>query len=160
MKKLFFLRKTVLVGILLFGLSTTAQSLVKPTQVTPQYLKTLFENAKIQVEETAPDHIKIRQIYQLSLDIDSRKRFIVIKTSYALKENVSEQKALALVNRLNTEIPLTKISYDKASNSLFYVYHFWIEKGFSAQGLITATEFFSRLISLSFDKDKEGLINS
>lgn len=160
MKKFIFLRKTVLVGILLFGLSSMAQSVVKPSQVNLHYLKTLFENAKIKVEETAPDHLKIRQIYQLRVDIDYDRRFITFKTNYALKEKVTKQQAIALVNQLNSEIPLVKIYYDKITHTICYKYHYWIKDGFTAQGLISASDFFSRLITLSFDKDKDGLIDS
>ena len=160
MKKYLFLRKTVLVGILLFGLSSMAQSLVKPSQVNLHYLKTLFENAKIKVEDLTPDHLKIRQIYQLRVDIDYDRQFITFKTNYALKEKVTEGQAIALANRLNSEIPLAKIFYDKATHTMCYQYQYWIKDGFTAQGLISATDFFSKLISLSFDKDKERLIDS
>lgn len=160
MKNFIFLRKTVLVGILLFGLTSMAQSLVKPSQANLNYLKTLFENAKVKVEETAADHIKIRQIYLLRIDVDYDKRFITFKTNYALKEKVTEQQAIALANELNSEIPVAKIFYDKATHTMCYQYQYWIKDGFTAQGLVSATEFFSRLISLSFDKDKERLIDS
>lgn len=160
MKKYLFLRKTVLVGIFLFGLSSMAQSLVKPSQVNLHYLKTLFENSKIKIEGVAPDHLKIRQIYQLRVAVDYDKQFITFKTNYALKEKVTEQQAIALANRLNSEILLAKIFYDKATHTMCYQYEFWIKDGFTVQGLISATDFFSRLISLSFDKDKERLIDS
>jgi len=160
MKKLLFLRKTILVGILLFGLSSIGQTLVKPSQASLSYLKNLFENAKVKVEETAPDHIKIRQIYLLRVDVDYDKQFITFKTNYALKDKVTEQQALALANRLNIEIPLAKISYDKTTHSMRYEYQYWIKDGFTVQGLVSASDFFSRLITLSFDKDKDGWIDS
>lgn len=160
MKKLAFLRKTILVGILLFGLSSLAQNLVKPSQANLSYLKTLFEKANVKVEETASDHLKIRQIYLLTVAIDHDKQFITFKTNYALKAKVTEQQALVLANQLNSEIPMAKIFYDKLTHTMCYEYQYWIKDGFTAEGLISATTFFSKLISLSFDKDKERLIDS
>lgn len=136
----------------------TAQRLVNATEVTPAFLKETFDNAYIEVLEVKDTYIKVKNTYNVYLDIDANKRFITLSSVYNLVDGASKKDALELVNKLNTEVALIKTYYSESTNTITYYYYFWTDGGFTQKSLISSLRLYKTALDLSLEKDTGKLI--
>ena len=136
----------------------TAQRLVNATEVTPAFLKETFDNAYIEVLEAKDTYIKVKNTYNVYLDIDANKRFITLSSVYNLVDGASKKDALELVNKLNTEVALIKTYYSESTNTITYYYYFWTDGGFTQKSLINSMRLYKTALDLTLEKDTGKLI--
>ena len=103
-------------------------------------------------------YIKVKETFEIYIDIDSKKRFLYMNISYPLVAEATPSKVYQLMNKLNREIILMKCYYNPEKNTVNYAYDFWIESGFTNRTFINAIKMFSSALSLSLDKDTDKLI--
>lgn len=157
MKTLYTLR--FVVALLLFTtFSGFSQQIITAEQSTSTFLKKTLEDAYIDVLETKDNYLKTKDTFNIFLDLDPNKRYIMFNSSYLIADNTSAMASLELMNMLNSEIALIKCYYDKESNTINYIYYFWIEGGYTQKTLISAYKLFKSALSLSLDKDTNKLI--
>lgn len=155
------LKLSSVVYLFVLFLATTnsfSQRLINANEVTPAFLKEIFDNAFIEVQEVKDTYIKIKDVFSIYLDIDANKRFITLSGVYNLVEGTSKKDALELANKLNAEVALIKVYYSESSNSITYYYYFWTEGGFTQKSLIGAVRLYKTALNLSLDKDTAKLI--
>ena len=136
----------------------TAQRLVNANEVTPSLLKETCDNAYIEIIEVKDTYIKIKNTYNVYLDIDSSKRFVTFSSVYNLVEGASKKDALELVNKLNAEVALIKTYYSESTNTITYFYYFWTEGGFTQKSLISSLRLYKTALDLTLEKDTGKLI--
>ena len=136
----------------------TAQKLVTAAEVTPALLKETCDNAYIEIIEVKDTYIKIKNTYNVYLDIDSSKRFVTFSSVYNLVEGASKKDALELVNKLNAEVALIKTYYSESTNTITYFYYFWTEGGFTQKSLISSLRLYKTALDLTLEKDTGKLI--
>ena len=137
---------------------SSAQRLVNASEVTPALLKETFDNAYIEVLEVKDTYIKVKNTYNVYLDIDANKRFITLSSVYNLVDGASKKDALELVNKLNTEVALIKTYYSESTNTITYYYYFWTDGGFTQKSLISSLRLYKTALDLSLEKDTGKLI--
>lgn len=138
-----------------FGYS---QRLISANEVTSQFLKETFDNAFIEVLEVKDTYIKVKDVYNMYLDIDKNQRYVAISSTYNLVDGTSPAKALALMNKINAEVALIKVYYNQNSNSITYYYYFWTDGGFTQKSLISAFRLYKSALTVTLEKDTERLI--
>lgn len=158
MKKLMMLPKILVALCFFVGTLSHAQTVVKPEEVTPAFLKETFENAAINVLEVKDTYIKVKDVFDIYLDIDPSKRFVSFSGSYPLVDGTSPAKALELMNKLNTDVIMIKSYYYPTSNTISCYYYFWIEGGFTRQNMLKAFKMMNPAINLILQKDVDKLI--
>lgn len=151
---------SIIYMVALFFATTTSfsQRLINSDELTPQLLKETFDNAYIEVLETKDTYIKVKDLFSMYLDIDKSKRYIAINSTYNLIDGARPADALALTNKLNTEIALIKTYYNQDLNTITYYYYFWTEGGFTQKALINAFRLYKTALNLSLQKDTDKLI--
>ena len=155
------LKKTTLFYLFLLLIAaqfSSAQRLVNASEVTPALLKETFDNAYIEVLEVKDTYIKVKNTYNVYLDIDANKRFITLSSVYNLVDGASKKDALELVNKLNTEVALIKTYYSESTNTITYYYYFWTDGGFTQKSLISSLRLYKTALDLSLEKDTGKLI--
>ena len=154
-----FLKRTSLAIVLFFIMATaSAQKLIMPNDVSPALLKGFCEDAAIKVDEAKDTYIKVKETFEIYIDIDSKKRFLYMNISYPCVDGTTAEKAYALMNKLNRKIILMKCYYNPEKNTINYAYDFWIESGFSNRTFINAVKMFSSALSLSLEEDTDKII--
>ena len=123
--------------------------------ITSEKLKTLFDNAYIDVLETKDTYVKIKDSKTLYIDIDSKKRFISINASYTLQKGANEKDILELFNRINKEVLMIKCYHNKEANTVSFYYYYWIDGGYSNKTIISAVKLFQVGIDLALIKDEK-----
>lgn len=152
------LPKILVALCLFFGTVSQAQTVVKPEEVTPAFLKETFENAAISITEVKDTYIKVKDVFDIYLDIDPSKRFVSFSGSYPLVEGTSAAKAMELMNKLNTDVIMVKSYYYPTSNTISCYYYFWIEGGFTKQNMLKAFKMMNPAINLILQKDVDRII--
>lgn len=136
----------------------TAQKLVTAAEVTPSLLKETCDNAYIEILEVKDTYIKIKNTYNVYLDIDSSKRFITFSSVYNLVDGAPKRDVLELINKLNAEVALIKTYYSESTNTITYFYYFWTEGGFTQKSLISSLRLYKTALDLTLEKDTGKLI--
>ncbi|BCY28392.1 hypothetical protein KK2020170_12600 [Flavobacterium okayamense] len=144
--------------MLFASIGSFAQRVVSPEDLTSQLLKETFDNAYIEVLEVKDTYVKVKDVFNVYMDIDKSKRYIAFNSTYNLVEGTSPAKALALMNKLNAEVALIKAYYTESSNTITYYYYFWTDGGFTQKSLVSALKLYKTALNLSLDKDTEKLI--
>ena len=158
MKKLIRLPKILMLLLVFCATIVNAQTIVKSEEVTPAFLKETMENAAITVIETKDTYVKVKDVFDIYLDIDPSKRFISFSGSYPLVDGTSSAKALELMNKLNTDVIMVKSYYYPSSNTISCYYYFWIEGGFTKQNFLKAFKMMNPAINLILQKDVDKII--
>lgn len=158
MKKLNFTSVFYLFAFLFVTSFGYSQRMVSANEVTSQFLKETFDNAFIEVLEVKDTYIKVKDVYNMYLDIDKNQRYVAISSTYNLVDGASPAKALALMNKINAEVALIKVYYNQNSNSITYYYYFWTEGGFTQKSLISAFRLYKSALTVTLEKDTERLI--
>ena len=136
----------------------TAQKLVTAAEVTPAFLKETFDNAYIEVLEVKDTYIKIKNTYNIYLDIDSNKRYVTLSSVYNLVDGAPKRDVLELINKLNAEVALIKTYYSESTNTITYYYYFWTEGGFTQKSLVNSMRLYKTALDLTLEKDTGKLI--
>ena len=136
----------------------TAQKLVTAAEVTPAFLKVTFDNAYIEVLEVKDTYIKIKNTYNIYLDIDSNKRYVTLSSVYNLVDGAPKRDVLELINKLNAEVALIKTYYSESTNTITYYYYFWTDGGFTQKSLINSMRLYKTALDLTLEKDTGKLI--
>ncbi|MDT8411687.1 MAG: hypothetical protein RQ875_04425 [Vicingaceae bacterium] len=154
------LSKLTLMLVLFFltGSVVNAQKLISADEVTPSFLKETFENAFIEVLEVKETYVKVKDVYSVFLDIDSKKRFITLSGVYQVVDGAKKHEVYELMNKINTEVALIKIFYNEKTNTVSYYYYFYTEGGFTQKSLVYALKLYKDAITLSLQKDTAKLI--
>lgn len=158
MKKLNFTSVFYLFAFLFVTSFGYSQRMVSANEVTSQFLKETFDNAFIEVLEVKDTYIKVKDVYNMYLDIDKNQRYVAISSTYNLVDGTSPAKALALMNKINAEVALIKVYYNQNSNSITYYYYFWTDGGFTQKSLISAFRLYKSALTVTLEKDTERLI--
>jgi len=158
MKKLNFTSVFYLLAFLFITSVGYSQRMVAANEITPQFLKETFDNAFIEVTEVKETFIKVKDVFNMYLDIDKNQRYIAISSTYNLVDGTSPAKALALMNKINAEVALIKVYYNQNNNSITYYYYFWTEGGFTQKSLISAFRLYKSALTLTLEKDTDRII--
>ncbi|WP_264560478.1 hypothetical protein [Flavobacterium sp. N2270] len=151
--------KSLLVCTILFATSfSSAQQLVQPEEISVQFLKQTFQDAYIDIEEVGDTYIKVKDTYSVFIDIDPNKRYVTFSGIYRIVDGARKDKIMDLMNKINGEVALVKTVYSEKSNNFGYYYYFFTEGGFTKKSLIGALKLYKTALTLSLDKDTEGLI--
>lgn len=155
------LKSSLILGIffLIFtpGLSL-GQKLIQGESVTPKLLKETFENAYVEVLEVADDYIQIKDFHKFYLDIDSKKRYIIISTSYKLAEGAKPADISELLNIINKDVALLKSYVNDEKDIITYSYYFWTNGGFTQKSLVSSIGLFKAALDLCLEKDTKGVL--
>lgn len=158
MKKL---QKSTIIYVVALLLSSTfsfAQNIISEQDLTSALLKETFSNAYVEVLETKDDYIKVKDIFNVYLDIEKSKAYVAFNSTYTLVDNTSQADALALMNKINAEVALIKTHYEPSSNSITYYYYFWTNGGFTQKSMINAFKLYISALKLSLEKDTNKII--
>ena len=136
----------------------TAQKLVTAAEVTPAFLKETFDNTYIEVLEVKDTYIKIKNTYNIYLDIDSNKRYVTLSSVYNLVDGAPKRDVLELINKLNAEVALIKTYYSESTNTITYYYYFWTDGGFTQKSLVNSMRLYKTALDLTLEKDTGKLI--
>ena len=152
--------KSLIVCTILFASSfASAQQLIQPDEITPQFLKETFEDAYIEVIEVAETYIKVKEGgYSIFIDIDPKKRFVTLSGIYKIVDGARKDDVMDLMNKINGEVALIKTVYSEKSNNFGYYYYFFTEGGFTKKSLIGALKLYKIALNLSLQKDTQKLI--
>lgn len=148
----------VLVMLLMATTFAKAQNLIKATEVTPAYLKIVCAMSDLNVTEVKENYIKVEDVYDIYLDLDSEKKFILFNSEYPLVDGVSSVKALELMNRINKGVIVINAHFDPLKNAIEYRYYFWIKDGFSDESLISAIRMYKDALTYTLEKDTDKII--
>jgi hypothetical protein len=146
------------VTLLLVTSFSYSQKLINEDEVTSTFLKETFSNAYIEVLDTKDTFIKVKDIFNVYLDIENSKSYVAFNSTYNLVENANQADALALMNKINSEVALVKVHYTPSSNSITYYYYFWTKGGFTQKAMINAFKLYVSALKLSLEKDTLKLI--
>jgi len=148
------LKKLMLLVLLCVATQSFGQGqLTSSEDVTPQYLKTIFENAYVDVLDVKETFIKIKDNQTMYLDIDSKKRYISINSVYTVKEGAKKDEILEVFNTVNKEVIMIKCYYNESAHTVSFYYYFWIDNGFSDKTFVSAVKLFQSGVTLALSKD-------
>ena len=150
-----------LIYLFVLFLATTnsfSQRLINANEVTPAFLKETFDNAYIEVLEVKDTYIKIKNTYNIYLDIDSNKRYVTLSSVYNLVDGAPKRDVLELINKLNAEVALIKTYYSESTNTITYYYYFWTDGGFTQKSLVNSMRLYKTALDLTLEKDTGKLI--
>lgn len=151
--------KSLVVCTILFATSfSSAQQVVQADEISVQFLKQTFQDAYIDIEEVGDTYIKVKDTYSVFIDIDASKRYLTFSGIYRIVDGARKDKVMDLMNRINGEVALVKVVYSEKSNNFGYYYYFYTEGGFTKKSLIAALKLYKTALTLSLDKDSDGLI--
>ena len=155
------LKLSSVVYLFVLFLATTnsfSQKVINANEVTPAFLKETFDNAYIEVLEVKDTYIKIKNTYNIYLDIDSNKRYVTLSSVYNLVDGAPKRDVLELINKLNAEVALIKTYYSESTNTITYYYYFWTDGGFTQKSLINSMRLYKTALDLTLEKDTGKLI--
>jgi hypothetical protein len=141
--------------LLVTSFSFAQNDLQNGEDMTASKLKTLFENAYIDVLETKDTYIKVKDSKNVYIDVDSKNRFISFNSVYNLQKGVSDKEILELFNKVNTDVIMLKCYYNKEGNTVSFFYYYWIDGGYSNKTIINAFKLFQVGIDLALTKDEK-----
>jgi hypothetical protein len=149
--------KTLSIALLLLATSFSfAQNGLQDGEaVSASKLKTLFEDAYIDVLDTQDTFIKVKDSKTVYVDVDSKKRFISFNSVYNLQKGVSDKEILELFNKVNKDVIMLKCYYNKEGNTVSFFYYYWIDGGYSNKTVINAFKLFQVGIDLALTKDEK-----
>tara|TARA_R110002012_G_scaffold275325_2_gene461896 strand:+ start:1962 stop:2435 length:474 start_codon:yes stop_codon:yes gene_type:complete len=149
--------KTLSIALLLLATSFSfAQNGLQDGEaVSASKLKTLFEDAYIDVLDTQDTFIKVKDSKTVYVDVDSKKRFISFNSVYNLQKGVSDKEILELFNKVNKDVIMLKCYYSKEGNTVSFFYYYWIDGGYSNKTVINAFKLFQVGIDLALTKDEK-----
>jgi hypothetical protein len=154
MKKLF----VIALGSFLLNLNIAAQTVYQASDVTPKFLKVIFDNAFIEVLEVKDNYIVVKDVFTIYIDIDANKRFVTFSSTYPLVTGAKKLDVLELMNIINKEVAQIKVYFNESNNSVSYYYYFWTEGGFTVKSMISAVRLYKSALTLSLNKDEKKLI--
>lgn len=149
--------KLILIAILCIAFKSYSQNLIDNTSLDGKSLAQIFNKAYVEVLKTNDSYIKIKDRYTAYVDIDTKKRYLVISASYSLnsKSKTSNLEKLEFINKLNAEIALIKSFYSSSNNSITYKAYLWIENGFNDVTLVKMWKSYIAALDLAITKDPE-----
>ncbi len=156
--KMFKLSTVLCLFMLFASLGSFAQRVVSADDLTPQLLKETFDNAYIEVLEVKDTYVKVKDVFNVYMDIDKNKRYVAFNSTYNLSDKATPAKALALMNKINAEVALIKAYYNESANTITYYYYFWTEGGFTQKSVVGALKLYKTALNLTLEKDTEMLI--
>jgi predicted small secreted protein len=152
------LKLKTLVMLLLFTTITFSQTLIQPQEITTEKLSQIMKSAYYDVVDVKDNYIAIKDGVKTFFDIDQNKRFISFSGNFALHQNFSKEQKIALMNEINTKVLLIKAYYKESNNSINFIYHFWIEGGFTDTSLVKAYKIYKSAFTRTLELDKQKII--
>jgi hypothetical protein len=152
---------SVLSGVTLNAqLKVTAGDIVSKENVSIKLLKTIFENSYYEILETTSTYIKIKDDYNIYIDLDKDNRYLTYSVKWSINSNFSQTDKLQLLNKISKEVLLVTPYYSDSESNLVIKATIWIEGGSTVKNIILSEKIFVKALKLILEKDTDRIIKT
>lgn len=116
------------------------QDLITPENVSKEMLKAIFDNAMLETSFDSDGDLRVRE--DISCFVLPKTDRIRLLSVFGFKPNVSLQKRLEFVNRINSEYIIIRATVGSRNDTLFFDYDISIKGGITKKALVLATRRF------------------
>lgn len=116
------------------------QDLITPENVSKEMLKAIFDDALIETSFDSDGDLRVRE--DISCFVLPKNDRIRLLSVFGFKPNVSMQKRLEFVNRINSEYIIIRATVGSRNDTLFFDYDISIKGGITKKALVLATRRF------------------
>lgn len=116
------------------------QDLITPENLSKEMLKAIFDDAMLETSFDADGDLRVRE--DISCFVLPKNDRIRLLSVFGFKPNVSLQKRLEFVNRINSEYIIIRATVGSRNDTLFFDYDISIKGGITKKALVLATRRF------------------
>jgi hypothetical protein len=116
------------------------QDLITPENVSKEMLKAIFDDAMLETSFDSDGDLRVRE--DISCFVLPKTDRIRLLSVFGFKPNVSLQKRLEFVNRINSEYIIIRATVGSRNDTLFFDYDISIKGGITKKALVLATRRF------------------
>lgn len=129
--------------------------LVKKENISQELLKSLFEQAFLDVHINEDGDLYIQDRWKIWIDIDESGRYIAYRMYFSINEDRSMQERLEYVNYVNNDLILINtVAY---KDYISFSYFLWIEGGVTVKNVVMAYRIFLSVVEQALAEDKNGI---
>ncbi len=154
-------KQIILYLFVLIASTGYAQSdkIIDHSTLTASGLKTIFENAYLQVVSEKENFILVKDTYSIYVTLyDKNKRYIEFVIFNNFKDGVSLMDKYEFTNKVNQDLIEVTAYCDKEQNQAVFKYDLWIEGNVTAGDIIKAFKAFQNTLTASVLRDTKHIL--
>jgi hypothetical protein len=137
---------------------TGPKDIISKENVTIEKLKAIFENSKYEIIETTATYVKIKDIFNIYIDLDKDNRYLTFSVNWPINEEFGLADKYRLMNKISKEVLVVTPYYNDAGNSIIIKTTVWIEGGNTVKNIVLTEKIFVKALNLILDKDADKII--
>jgi hypothetical protein len=131
--------------------------LIHPEDISSDTLKTLFEQAYMDVSVDTDGDLIVKDAYRCYLRPDPDGRLIWTYAIFGAAEGASDADKLAYANLINDQVKLIRVSVS-ASGKLSFDYYISVEGGVTKASIVMAVRRFLACLNQALREDKGNVV--